>query len=76
MSSKSSLVRYREFKRNKGTIDLTYDNTFDNTRGSTLLAFARAGFLNTKSFRDRLEGGGSTCTIQSAVNTQKPWTAS
>ena len=28
---KSSLMRYREFKRNRGT----FDHTYDNTRGST-----------------------------------------
>ena len=62
MESKSSLEEYRQFKINRGIIDHVYDNS----RGSTLLASARADFLNTNSFRARFEGGGrrrQVCTL-------------
>ena len=57
--SKSSLVRYRQFKLNRGTIDHIYDNS----KGSTPLASARARFLNTNSFRARFEGGDGKCVL-------------
>ena len=59
MKTKSSLGRYRQYKTNRGTIEHTYDNA----RKSTPLAGARAGFLNTDSFRARFEGGDGRCSI-------------
>ena len=59
MESKSSLEKYRQFKINRGTIDHVYDYS----RGSTLLASARAGFLNTNSFRARFERGDGKCVL-------------
>ena len=57
MESKSSLGRYREFKRARGTIEHIYDNS----RGSTLLAEPRAGFLMTRKFRSRFEDIDPRC---------------
>ena len=51
MEGKSSLGRYRAFKSVRGTIEHIYHNS----RGSTLLAEARAGFLMTRKFRSRFE---------------------
>ena len=59
MRSKSSLERYKHFKLNRGITDHVYDNS----RGSTLLASARADFLNTNSFRARVEGVDSKCLL-------------
>ena len=53
MQHKSSLSNYRSYKKERGVVEHYYDNS----RGSTLLACARAGFLKTKSFRVRLEEG-------------------
>ncbi|XP_018495837.1 uncharacterized protein LOC108864516 [Galendromus occidentalis] len=51
MSEKPCLARYRKHKQRRGTVD----NIYDNSRGSVLLAQARAGFLRTRKFRSRLE---------------------
>lgn len=58
MKRKSSLTRYRAHKQKRGTIDHIYDNS----RGSTLLAEARAGFLKTRKFRSRFEEIEPDCT--------------
>lgn len=59
MSSKSSLTRYRDYKNKRGIIEHLYDNS----RGSTLLASARAGFLRTRIFRSRFEDIDTVCTV-------------
>ncbi|XP_028967056.1 uncharacterized protein LOC114828185 [Galendromus occidentalis] len=64
METKPSLKRYRQHKMNRGTIDHVYDNT----RGSTLLAGARAGFLNTNSFRARSPVGPQQSSLLSQNN--------
>lgn len=59
MKHKTSLSNYRSYKKERGVVEHYYDNS----RGSTLLACARAGFLKTKSFRVRLEEGlDTTCS--------------
>jgi hypothetical protein len=52
MLSKSSLLRYRSYKRSRGT-----DQLYCNSRGSALLAMARAGMLPTRCQRARSEPG-------------------
>ena len=54
---KSSLLRYREYKVNRGNIEHLYDNT----RGSRLLAAARGGVLRTRIFRATFENIETTC---------------
>ena len=44
MESKSTLAVYRQFKETRGLTE----NLYDNSRGSRLLALARAGMLNTR----------------------------
>ena len=59
MGKKSTLARYRNFKVIRGSKEVRYDNT----RGSALLALARAGALPTKGHRARYTPGlDSTCT--------------
>ena len=41
----------------------TIDHIHDNSRGCTLLASARADFLNTNSIRVRFEGGDGRCVF-------------
>ena len=65
MESKSSLTRYRKFKQKRGTIEHIYDNS----RGSTLLAEARAGFLKTRKFRSRFEEIDPHCSVCGRVET-------
>ena len=57
MRNKTSLSRYREYKQCRGDIEHFYDNS----RGSMLLANARAGFLRTRTFRKRFENIDETC---------------
>lgn len=45
MESKSTLALYRQFKETRGLLT----NTYDNSRGSRLLALTRAGMLNTRT---------------------------
>ncbi|XP_018497356.1 uncharacterized protein LOC108865136 [Galendromus occidentalis] len=59
MNEKSSLARYRKHKQQCGTIDHIYDNS----RGSVLLAQARAGFLRTRKFGSRFEEIDPICRI-------------
>ena len=65
MKNRSSLARYRAFKSECGTIEHVYDNT----RGSTLLAEARAGFLKTRKFRSRFEEIDPNCESCGEVET-------
>ena len=66
MEGKSSLERYREFKQKRGTIDHMYDNS----RGSTLLAEARAGFLKTRKFRSRFDEIDPHCNVCGGVEVE------
>ena len=54
MKIESNLQRDRQFKRSEGTTIMFMPILL---RGSTLLASARAGFLNTNALRARFEGG-------------------
>ena len=65
MERKSSLRRHRKYKQKRGTIDLIYDNS----RASTLLAEARAGFLKTKQFWSRFEEIDTCCNGCGRVET-------
>ena len=59
MEKKSTLARYRNFKVIRGSKEVRYDNT----RGSALLALARAGALQTRGHRARYTSDlDSTCT--------------
>lgn len=49
MEEKSTLARYRKFKDKRGSKEVQYENS----RGSALLALARAGALPTRVFRTR-----------------------
>ena len=49
MKTKSSLLRYQRFKKTRGSVDVRYDNS----RGSGLLAVARAGVLPTRCHRKK-----------------------
>ncbi|XP_018494579.1 uncharacterized protein LOC108864098 [Galendromus occidentalis] len=57
MSEKRTLERYSTYKTVRGNIEHIYDNT----RGSRLLANARAGCLQTRKFRSRFKNIGATC---------------
>ena len=57
MAEKNTLSRYRSFKKDRGTIDHLYDNS----RGSRLLANARAGCLQTRKYRSRYTDIEVTC---------------
>ena len=60
MENKSSLVRYRESKSIRGQKDVYYDNS----RGSALLALARAGKLPSRSLKCRFNPTlEDTCTL-------------
>lgn len=53
METKPSLTLYREYKKGRGTAEHLYDNS----RGSALLAMARAGMLPTRRHRTHFEQG-------------------
>ena len=57
MGMKPSLVRYRECKEHRGSVDVRYDDS----RGSALLAMARGGILPTRSHRTNFENIDPTC---------------
>ena len=57
MAEKKTLSRYREYKEVRGTIEHLYDNT----KGSRLLADARAGCLQTRKYRSRFSNIGTAC---------------
>ena len=58
MKQRSTLTRYRNFKKIRGSREVQYDNS----RGSALLALARAGALQTRSARARyVQGEEGTC---------------
>ena len=57
MSEKKTLDRYRHFKKVRGIIEHIYDNT----KGSRLLANARAGCLQTRKYRSRYKNMEATC---------------
>ena len=60
MKGKSTLARYRNFKVIRGSKEVMYDNS----RGSALLALARAGALLTRTYRERFTPGlEKTCTL-------------
>ena len=58
MKQRSTLARYRNFKKIRGSREVQYDNS----RGSAPLALARAGALQTGSTRARyVHGEEGTC---------------
>ena len=57
MTGKNTLCRYRGCKQARGTIKHLYDNT----KGSRLLADARAGCLQTRKYRSRYSDIDATC---------------
>jgi hypothetical protein len=59
MKKKSSLELYRQQKKQKGKVDKIYDNS----RGSRLLADARAGMLRTRQFQARVMSCDVTCQL-------------
>ena len=52
MPKKKTLSRYREFEEVRGTIEHLYENT----KGSRLLADARAGFVQSRSRFSNING--------------------
>jgi hypothetical protein len=64
MKNKSSLELYRAAKQQKGQVDRLYDNS----RGSRLLADARAGMLRTRQFQARfIPSSDVTCQLCNAT---------
>ena len=59
MEKRSTLARYRNLKVIRGSKEVKYDNS----RGSALLALARAGILQTRTYRARFTPGlDTTCS--------------
>lgn len=69
MQSKSSLEWYRAYKGERGTTEHLYDNS----RGSGLLALARAGLLQTRQFRSKYDAELDPTCLKCGMKPETTW---